>query len=296
MMTRIKYIIASAFAALLIVAGAESASGQIHRIEIGEGRVLIDNQPVADEGLPSSFDSLTIRASFLIEPSARVFLQAEGMLYEVTAAGVREVGVAEQLLPVPVNSDALDSGTPVRFASESPRPGGQPDSAMMEQAELLRERARELQRISFELQQSRMQSDQLFDMIESIHRSATETERVARSLPHIQAQRYMQEMRERNTELYERLVHEQALDRETIELSTRIRSLEEGPERSELVGRLRALLVESLQMKQDNRRQEIAELEERLGSLQRRHERRERHFDRIVERRLNDLIKDENEN
>lgn len=286
----IKYLLVNGCSLLLIVSlMSVDASAQVHRIEVGEGRVLIDGKALSSSALPASFDADAVRASFLLESTARVYLRSDGFLYEVSAEGIREVGRTDQMIALG-GPPASEGGIPVRRVSDDPSADNRADISMIEQAEVLRERARELQRLSFELQESRMQSNQLFDMIESIHRSAAETERVARSLPHIQAQRYMHEMRERNTELYERLVHEQSLDRETLELSSRIRELNDGSQRTDLVNRLRALLVESLQMKQDNRRQEIGELEERLSSLQRRHERRERHFDHIVNRRLNELI------
>ncbi len=276
---------------LLLILGMSQleASAQVHRIEIDQGRVLIDGRELPAAALPESFDVESVRASFLLEQGMPAFLTVDGLLFQVSSEGIQQVGPAHRLLAPRGSAAPSEQGIPIRLASDEVRQSHS-DISMIEQAEVLRERARELQKMTFELQQTRMQSNQLFDMIESIQRSAAETERVARSLPHLQAQRYMHEMRERNSELYDRLLREQTLERETLQLSSRIRLLDDGAERTELIARLRSLLEESLQMKQDNRRQEIAELEERLSSLQRRLEKRERHFDHIVDRRLEQLI------
>lgn len=283
-------------AMLLLLVSVAAAHAQVHTIEVKEGGVSIDGQPVTADVLPPSFNAEGTEARFVLTQGAAAFLNVNGRVYRFSADGVQEV---DEVRPSSVRSAAARrAAAPMQVASVAAQEGGdaQPEMAMIvEQAEVLRERARELERLSIELQQTRFQSNQLFDMIESIQRSAAETEQVARSLPHLQAQRYMQEMRERNTELYEQLVREQSLERETVELSQRIRSLSEGSEREELIDRLRVRLEEIFEMKQENRRREIEELEERLGSLQHRLEKRERYHDYIIEKRLNQLIGTEEE-
>lgn len=286
-----RLVIAVCGALLLLLVSAPAAHAQVHRIEVKDGRVSVDGRELSADVLPPSFEMKGTEAQFILEEGASAFMNLNGRLYRFSVDGVEEIADAAQSIYRPAGDER--AAIPVRAASESRADGdgSRPEMTMIvEQAEVLRERARELQRLSIELQQTRMQSNQLFDMIESIQRSAAETEQVARSLPHLQAQRYMQEMRERNTELYEQLVREQSLERETLDLSQRIRGLSEGAERDELVARLRHRLEQIFEMKQQNRRREIAELEERLSSLQHRLEKRERYHDYIINKRLNELI------
>lgn len=289
-----RLLIIACSAVLLLAVTVSDTRAQVHRVEVTGGQVVVDGKPLHGSAVAPSFDAGRLQASFVLEGNDHAYLHIGQTLYRVSAEGVQEVGPAERLHHA---ENARQEGRAVvRFAAEERPVSRQAEVSMIaEQAEVLRERARELQRMTFDLQQTRMQSNQLFDMIESIQRSAAETEQVARSLPHLQAQRYMQEMRERNTELYERLVREQSLERETLDLSQQIRTLSEGAERDQLIERLRSRLEEIFGMKQDNRRQEIAELEERLSSLQRRLEKRERYFEYIVDRRLKELIGDEDE-
>lgn len=267
------------------------AAAQASRVQIGDGRVVVDGRAVDPASLPHSFDATGIKADILLQPETRAFLAIDGRMFAVDAEGIHEVSLTEAgQLPEP----GRQARPPVvRVASD--RGDANNIDFIMERADVLHQRARELQQLTLELQQTRAQSSQLFEMIESIQRSAAETEEVARTLPHIHTQRYMREMQEHNAELYERLVREQVLERETLELSQRIRDTADAGDREALTERLRGRLDEIFEMKQENRRQEIAELERRLASLQRRLEKRERHRDYIIQRRLNELIGGETE-
>lgn len=263
---------------------------QDQRVEISDGRVTVDGRLLPATMLPEQ-DLTGVEASIRLPESGSILLQLEGRTYRIDANGLHEVTRGGDA------HDSRASGAPSAVVAvqdaaiaSAAVASGRPDAVVISrQADQLRARARELQKLTVEMQQNSVQSTELFRMIESIQQSAAETEQVARALPHLHAERYLQEVRENNSELYERLVREQALEHETLQLSVEIRNLAEGSDRHALVERLRSRLDDIFQMKQDNRRREINGIEERLESLRHRHEKRERYRERIIEKRLKEL-------
>ena len=106
-------------------------------------------------------------------------------------------------------------------------------------------------------------------------------------------QEYMQEMRRRSQELYEKLMRERRMEMESREIAKTIRLLPDGPERETQIDTLRATLNRIFDLKQDNRRHEIAQLQRQIDELQRRLEQREEMRDEMIQRRLEELIGEE---
>lgn len=111
----------------------------------------------------------------------------------------------------------------------------------------------------------------------------------ASELQQFQAQ-YLEEMQERHERLYERLMHERRMESETHELARTIRELEPGQERQRYLDSLHATLNEIFELKQENRRREIQQLEAQLEELQRRLEERERVREQMIEQRIHQLV------
>lgn len=118
-------------------------------------------------------------------------------------------------------------------------------------------------------------------------------ERAPAPQPHPLQVEYMQEMQERHQQLYERLVHERRMEAETYELARVIQQLPSGTERQRYLDSLRTTLNEIFELKQENRRREIEQLEEQLDELQHRLRERERVRDQMIEQRIQQLVGEE---
>jgi hypothetical protein len=103
-------------------------------------------------------------------------------------------------------------------------------------------------------------------------------------------QLYFQDVQREDDALYRRLVNEFDLENETLQRAQRIRGMSPGSERDREIEELRKRLELIFELKQENRRMEIEQLEEQLGELQRRLAEREELKKRIIDQRLRELI------
>lgn len=101
-------------------------------------------------------------------------------------------------------------------------------------------------------------------------------------------QAYMQGLSERDRALYERLMREREMEAEAYRLAQRLRmSPTDAPAlRSQLRDKLDAMF----ELKQENRREEIRQVEEVLRALRQRLQEREAMRDDIIQHRLRELI------
>lgn len=264
--------------AVFLLIPAFTAAAQDKLVEIRAGHVVVDGEILPPEAAPRGLDLTDVQLRIELSDHVPVFIMIDGRLLQVNEDGLHDV-----------EDYSVRNASEVFLGDGDPEP--HPSSVLVRrQANVLRSRAEELQRLTLQLQDLQVQSPVMYEMIENLLQSASETEEMARRLPHMYQQRYLEEVREHNEELYDRLMREQALESNSIVLSQRIREMEEGPERSALVDSLRGHLNEIFAIKHENRRQEIADLEQRVERLQRGLEKRERYHNEIVERRLNHLI------
>jgi hypothetical protein len=266
--------------ACLLILSASIAAAQTHVIEVRNGQIYVDGRMI--EGSVSTAVP-GIDARFVAPTAASIMIELDGRILRISPEGAQEIDGTFLTLP-------LDGA--VRDVARESSPAEA--NFIAAQAEELRHRAREMERIGVQLQSARVPDYELFQMIEMLRHSAMEAERVAQALPHFRVQGYLSDVREQNEELYERLVREQRLEAESVRLSGEIRALS-GAEREARIADLKQRLEEIFQIKQENRQREIEELETRLHSMQQRLEKRARYHDYIIERRLNELIGSEEE-
>lgn len=100
---------------------------------------------------------------------------------------------------------------------------------------------------------------------------------------------YLQQVAERDQTLYQRIEQEQAMEDEAIHRANLIRRMPEGPEREAAREELRVLLSDILQLKDQNRREELARAQERLDAVRDQLDAREAMHDAIVDARLRAL-------
>jgi hypothetical protein len=108
--------------------------------------------------------------------------------------------------------------------------------------------------------------------------------------PEVDHQQYLDAVQRSSRELYERLLHERRMEENVEDLARAIRLLPEGEERRVKIDTLRAMLEDIFEVKQENRRREIKRLQRQIRELQQNLRKREQMRDRMIERRLGQLI------
>lgn len=103
-------------------------------------------------------------------------------------------------------------------------------------------------------------------------------------------QAYMESLSERDRALYEQIVRERDMENEALRLAQQYHRTEREGERQALRALLRDKLGAMFDLKQENRREEVRQMEEALDALRSRISERVEMRDRIVEYRLTELI------
>jgi hypothetical protein len=103
-------------------------------------------------------------------------------------------------------------------------------------------------------------------------------------------EQYLSDIQRSHQELYRNLVRERRMESESREIARTARLLPDGPERDAQIDTLRATLNRIFELKQDNRRREIEQLQRQIDELERRLEQREAMREEMIERRMNELL------
>lgn len=101
---------------------------------------------------------------------------------------------------------------------------------------------------------------------------------------------YLHDVERRSRKLYERLLRERRMEQQTYDLARTIERLPEGPERQAQIDTLRATLNRIFDLKQENRRREIDQLQRQIAELQNSLKQRERMREEMIDRRLQQLV------
>ena len=117
---------------------------------------------------------------------------------------------------------------------------------------------------------------------------------VVESLPRLEVQSYLSDVWRSDQNLYSLLRREWLLEREVATIAREIRGLPDGRLRQARIEQLREKLDAIFELKQQNRRLEIAQLEQQLKGLNERLQEREQHRDAIIDRYLKQLIGEQN--
>ena len=103
---------------------------------------------------------------------------------------------------------------------------------------------------------------------------------------------YFSQLQALDEELYSEVRAELDLEAESLALVARIKSVQQEAERNAMAEELRKQLEVIFEMKQDNRRREIEQLESELERLKERVKRRRAARDRLIQQRMNELLRD----
>lgn len=278
-------------ALLLSSAGLTAAQGQPlrktgHTLSIEAGTVYIDGEAVPAHELPASLDVDEVELQFEFHGIASPVVEIDGTPYVIEGRRLREVRAGE------------GDDVAVFFRGRAPRPEAPPPPANVfyrPDVTLVREHAEELQRRAARMQEVEAASQvvrtrEMQQWAAQVQQQAEQVARAAEELPQREAALYLSEVQQQDRGLYQRLVREWELEASTRRLADALRALPAGPQRDARLGELRDRLDEIFELKQQNRRDEIDQLERQLDALQRRLAEREAQRRRIVEQRLRQLL------
>lgn len=103
-------------------------------------------------------------------------------------------------------------------------------------------------------------------------------------------QEYMESLSENDRALYDQLVREREMEQDTDRLARDYRRATSDSEREAIQAKLRKQLGAMFDLKQENRREEVRQMEEALTTLRQRMDERRAMRDKIIEHRLRELL------
>jgi hypothetical protein len=298
-----RYLAAGALGlGLLLATLADALAQEAWTLTIQDGIVEVNDRTIENTELPESLDvsGMSVRVTFAGVASPVVELK--GRFYAVGPEGLVELDRAE------VHSGShsvfflggqfvIDPGGEVVVRS-SDTDGfgddvvwfdvGYANPAMREFVQTLQTRAEEMQEFSDEIALENVAEPK--KLADQMRVYAQMTKEMASELPRLDMASYWDDVRESDSELYDSLVREWQTETQINDLAIRIRMTPQGEGRVGLERRLRQLLDEAFELKQQNRRREIAQLEADLEELERRTQEREAARGEIIERRFRELV------
>ncbi len=285
-----------AFVAVLMFAGATASFAQTYTLTIRDGEVYVNGKILQRDEIPASLDAETIEATLSFpqpnfEFNGHYYKIEENKLLDVTPEGRADTrtqvifrsnaAVAEGDDGVAYNVQRARTNTGYAYSTRQ----GDPNVVMKQYVVDLRQNAAELNAMRETLPQSKAH-----DLIQQVQIQAEQTAQLAQDLPYLEMQRYFATVRAEDELLYQRLVTELELERETQRLAAEVRQMPSGDDRAFKVAELREMLGTILALKQENRRLEIEQLENQLAVLKQRFSEREAMKDRLIDRRLKELV------
>ena len=263
--------------------GAEDNPSGLRSLQIEDGAVFIDGRQVYPDQLPEGFppEGTTVEYVFLpgsdedlrihVRGGAQYALQGDTLKMIPDIPGFPRNFDPPVLLIPPDSSDAVEA----LFAQKT--------EALLKQAKRL-----------MDLQQRLTdgKASELEQMAEEMALHAMEAARTASEFPHIQTRRYLMDIQDTDKALFDRLMRERRMEREASRMARKFAAMEEGEARRDSVGVLQERLDGIFELKQENRRREVEQIEEKLQELRKAIVERERFRSQIVDRRLKELLGD----
>lgn len=308
----------------VLVAGAAFQPARAQRsrtLAIRDGQVFVDGRQVPPAQLPASLDLSGIEAQYSFTGDLKPVLELNGVLYTLEAERLKEVGPA----PVSFGRAAFfgsPSAAPPAAALDVRRPlqdvhvftmqldAAEPDAAdalvgvrgvrlWAPEVVFMRQHAEELEAQALVLEElgDDLRAEGATKYVRALgqhslrlREQAAEAAHMAQELPLIEVRSYLRDVEREDRDLFERLVMEREREAETVRLAREVNQLAEGPARDERIATLRLRLREIFELKQENRRREISQLEQQLAGLQDRLREREAMREAIIEARIRQLL------
>ena len=269
--------------ALMLCAGVPVGAQTVQTLAIQDGTLSINGQQVPQDELPETLDLRGFNATYSFFGDARPLIEINGALYALDGQRLRAVAELRNqpggLFLFSGDGDNVSDVTLLGRYKEKQ------DDAMLAQARALQASTDELEQLSAQVEQQ-----QANQAIETARDRVAQAAEVVQALPKLQVHSYLSDVQQYNQNLYSLLVREWRMEREAEALALEIRRLPDGAERNDRIAQLRQKLDEIFELKQNNRRREIQQLEQELSALNERLQKREQLRDRLIDQRLSDLI------
>ncbi len=279
-----------AVAALAISVSLEAAA-QKTTLEIHGGTILVNGNKVPANQLPNSLDieGLSMRLSF--DGVEQPVVQIGRHSYRITENRLEEVDSSEADDRVVVSGN-LEAPAAVYDGrtEEGWYRVGFADRMTKKKMEALQSQAQEMQQLSEEIRRER--SADASRVAEELQKQAEAAAKMAADLPRLQVVNYWDDVRQKDAELYSRLVREWELEASIQDVVRRYRLSPDAQQRQAWLSELRGLLDQAFDLKQQNRGREIDQISSELQALYRRMQEREAARQLIIERRLQELVGD----
>ena len=278
--------------------GVSSAQAQAkvqtqYKVSVENGYVFVDGKKLSSEEIPESLKQLPKTARFQFWGSNNAVMEIDGVSYMVTNG---------KLVEAP--EDMLDDGNlTVFFATEESVPfklmsrapassnvvvSGAPQNMYKGYVTAINEQAKELENLQHQIELIAIPEQA--SLARQLSNEAESAVRLARSFPKVQFETYLDDIQDNDRVLYEELVREHYMEQETHQLAVQIRNATSRTEQEQLTEELRKKLDAIFQLKQENRRVEVDQLNARLSELKEKLKERESLRDEIVENRLRELL------
>ncbi|GAB5521392.1 MAG: hypothetical protein RhofKO_36430 [Rhodothermales bacterium] len=286
--------------AVLVLLVPLTGFSQSRTLVVEQGQIFINGQKVNDPVLLK-----TLQANGFQQ--VRLAFDASGGTPVLTLGGEQYALLEDRLRKIPAPQQASRFGYQVRGATDAPlqqvtffaqapafsRDGSEVVAPHVQQmqAQLHNLQAQAVALERYGLQRGDEQGKAMTQVAARMIYQVEEVQRVAETLPHAVVEEYFIDVRDTNIELYERMMQESDLDRYTQELALKLRRLPDGEESREYRKNLEETLAHIFDLKQRNRREEIARLQDELDAMRRRVEYRETKRAEIIQRRMEVLLR-----
>jgi hypothetical protein len=301
-------------AAFCLVTAVQPAEGQTFRtLTISNGEVVVDGDTLSRQNMPSTLALGAVEGHFTFSGRFRPVLELDGFFYTLddgrpalVEANLRDAGHVGVYLRTPRTStpSGRELNVMLHAAFDGPplaAPLAGVQQVDMPEVVVIRRHAAELQRQARVFQElsetlrprlERHYIDQIDQNAIQLFQQAEQTAAVAEELPKMEVRAYLRSVERENRGLYDQLLRERGMELEANALAEVVAYAAEGPERDEQVRALHLKLREIFELKQENRRREIIQLEQRLDELRDRLQEREQLREAIIEQRIRTLVND----
>lgn len=274
---------------------AQNPAPKRHHISIENGKVFVNSKQIESTRLPASLRSLDKSTTLQFWGTGDTMFEIAGVVYSVQNGILIErdrSALPEGNLSVYFSSEKNDIPFRVfELASESTPyliRSSNVTKPMENYVAVLNERAQEFDNIRYKL--DAIQEPKSAEIASQLKLGAENMARFVEGFPKVQFEAYLSEIQDANHSLYNTLVQEQQMEMETHRLAMKIREAASRSEQERITEDLRKALNEIFTLKQDNRKQEIEQLKQKLNDLQQRLKEREALREDIVENRIRELL------
>jgi hypothetical protein len=278
-----RYLVQLCLLGVLLGFSGPEALAQSHTVKIENGQVFIDGMRQAEKDLPASLELDGVTASLSFSGSAQFRLG--GQIYEIVDGRLLESEGGDGAVSF-ILGDSRQGRLAFLGTSRYPTNVGQDnDGPISVYYDMLDGHLANLKQLNTEysVQQSPL-------VAERLGREAEQAALMVQAFPRLELETYLSDIKGSNQPLYDDLLREHMLEMETMRLASRIRSTADESRRASLQRELKQQLEAAFELKQQNRREEIAQLDARLTDLRAQMDERQARRDEIIARRIRQLL------